>query len=235
MANIKIDDNYKGVAAGITDDASETVQPLRVNPATNRLLADVSISSAEISGGTINVVNSGSMPSSGSLAVNVIKSVFPAGGTTVAVSSFPAGGTTVSVSTFPAGGTTVAISSFPAGGTTVMLDQKSLRFSSGSIVNKGDTTIINPVATKRLKVYAYSLISTSSVYVTYAFKDSEALGTMMWHIPLQAQNWSISGANLSVTPPAFLFGTSPGGTLILNASAQGSAYYSVAYYDNDIL
>lgn len=37
---LNIDANYAKVSGGITDDANETVQPLRMNPVTNRLLVD---------------------------------------------------------------------------------------------------------------------------------------------------------------------------------------------------
>lgn len=40
MSNARIDDNFKGTSTGITDDASQTIQPLRVNPTTNRLIVN---------------------------------------------------------------------------------------------------------------------------------------------------------------------------------------------------
>jgi hypothetical protein len=65
MANIKIDDNYKGVSAGITDEATPVVQSLRVNSATYRLLTEPSIDSEASGSIAVNVVAGNITVSSG--------------------------------------------------------------------------------------------------------------------------------------------------------------------------
>ncbi len=40
MAELKKDSNYVSVSGGITNDASQTTQPFRVNPLTNRVLVE---------------------------------------------------------------------------------------------------------------------------------------------------------------------------------------------------
>lgn len=78
MANIKIDNNYKGVSAGITDDVNETIESLRVDPVTKRLLTDASITvaSVTVSDGTIS---SGTVTANLSATDNAVLDAIAAG------------------------------------------------------------------------------------------------------------------------------------------------------------
>jgi hypothetical protein len=108
---------------------------------------------------------------------------------------------------------------------------KSFKVVSSSLT--ADTDIIAAVATKKLKVYAYSLISSGTSANTVIFKSNGTAGTELWRVPLQSSTAIMAGANLAVTPPAYLFATVAGEKLTLDVSVADTLHYSVAYFDDD--
>jgi hypothetical protein len=56
MAELNIDNNYKGVSGGITDEATPVIQPFRVNASTYRLLTEPAIDSEAGGSIAVNVV-----------------------------------------------------------------------------------------------------------------------------------------------------------------------------------
>ena len=107
---------------------------------------------------------------------------------------------------------------------------KTLKTVTGTV--SVDTDIVAAVASKRIKVYAYSLISASTTSNTITFQDNGV--TPIWTVPLQAPAASsMFGANLAVSPPGFLFATTAGLKLRLDVSAAVNVTYSVAYWDAD--
>jgi hypothetical protein len=153
-AQLKKDDNYVSVAGAITDDASETVQPLRVNPATNALLVDSTVS---VSVGTIQNIGwvGGVEQGGGSIAVNIVGgSLTVSSGTPVSldwVGGVYQGGGSVSVNIVKGSLTGITNPINVADGTitnvttlgTLTTITNPIKVSDGTISNI--TTITNPV------------------------------------------------------------------------------------------
>ena len=93
------------------------------------------------------------------------------------------------------------------------------------------TDVIAAVASKKLKVHAFSILTNSTTAVTVTFQDNAA--TNLWTVPMQAISGTYFGANLAVACPAYLFSTVAGNKLTLNLSAAQSVTYSISYTDTD--
>lgn len=106
---------------------------------------------------------------------------------------------------------------------------RSLQSASGSASSSGNNTLVT-AGTNRLKVYAFTLSTTSTTSVTCIFQ-SGASGTELWRVVLQAPTSVSTGANLVVQPPAWLFATGTATLLNLNLSAAQTVHWSVSYWD----
>lgn len=109
---------------------------------------------------------------------------------------------------------------------------KTLKTVSGSLT--ADTDIITAVATKRLKVVAFSLVSNGTNANTVIFKSNGTSGTELWRVLLQSSANIAAGANLAISAPSFLFATVAGEKLTLDVSAADTIHYSVTYFDDDV-
>ena len=89
------------------------------------------------------------------------------------------------------------------------------------------TTVISSNAASRGYVYAYSITSTVATATELIFMDG---ATQKWPLVLQAVSSGISGANLSVSPPGYLFAGSTGAPITLNVSSTGVFKVGVAYW-----
>lgn len=94
------------------------------------------------------------------------------------------------------------------------------------------TTIINAVATKRIKAFALTLTTTSTTAVTVTFKDG-AGGTALWSCVLQAISGGVSGVSTSIEIPSYLFGATAGNALEMALSAAVNVTYAISYWDSD--
>lgn len=106
---------------------------------------------------------------------------------------------------------------------------KTILSKTGSAASSGNNTIV-AAGTNKLKVFAFSLITSSTTAVTCKFQDG-ASGTDLWSVILQAPTSISTGANLAVSPPAWLFNTSSATLLNLNLSSANAVQWSVSYYD----
>lgn len=106
---------------------------------------------------------------------------------------------------------------------------KTLVSAGGSVNSNGNNTLIS-AGTNKLKIFAFSLSTTSSTAVTCIFQ-SGASGTELWRVLLQAPSSVSTGANLAVTPPAYLFATAAATLLNLNLSSGQTIHWSCSYYD----
>ena len=140
MAEIKIDNNHRSVSAGITDDANQTIQPLRVDPSTNRLLVDsnATVTLSDISDGTVKVRNDSS--SGGSLAVNLVSGTINVG--TVAISDGTISSGTVNVVNSTDSGGSLAVNMVSGTIDSVTVSGGTLR-SAGTAYVSGGTISIN--------------------------------------------------------------------------------------------
>lgn len=117
-------------------------------------------------------------------------------------------------------------------GTWNVAHGKTIKTVSGSLT--ADTDVIAAVTSKRIKVIAYSLITTGVNATTAIFKSNGTAGTELWRVALQAPAASsMFGANLAVPAPSFLFATVVGEKLTLDVSSADTIHYSIAYFDDD--
>lgn len=117
----------------------------------------------------------------------------------------------------------------PAGTAIVYRTAQGTASSAGGA---GLNTVVSAEASRNIKVYAYTLTTTAQVGIVPRFSDgSSASGTTFWRIgAMQAPSQGIAGANLAVTPPAYLFATGAGVTLALYLDSASLVHYSVAYF-----
>jgi hypothetical protein len=84
--------------------------------------------------------------------------------------------------------------------------------------------LVSSAASTRFAVYAYSITSTASGLITVDFMSSGAgngggsTGNI-WSLDLGSQSSGITGANLAVSPPAWLFRTSASEPLNMRLSS----------------
>jgi hypothetical protein len=99
----------------------------------------------------------------------------------------------------------------------------------------GTSIIQTAVATKKIKVYAYDIITTASAtYFEVKFTSGKTSSTALaMHGLVNATGNCIAGIAKSVTPPAYLFATTAGETLNLISSAAQPVNYNVSYWTAD--
>lgn len=106
---------------------------------------------------------------------------------------------------------------------------RTLVSKGGSAASNGNNTLV-AAGTNKLKVFAFSLSTTSTTAMTCIFQ-SGASGTELWRVILQAGTSVSTGANLSITPPACLFATASATLLNLSLSSANTVHWSVSYFD----
>ena len=109
-------------------------------------------------------------------------------------------------------------------------------YKTYSATISADTDIIAAVASKRIKVYAYSITTVSATENSIIFKSNGTAGTELWRVDLQAPASVVAGANLAVAPGldgAFLFATVACEKLTADLGAAVAIHISVAYWDDD--
>lgn len=98
-------------------------------------------------------------------------------------------------------------------------------------VSVSGNTIISPVASRVNKIYAIALTTTAQVHLVARFTNGAGTGpTEYWRYAFQAPSAGIAGANIAVTPPAYLFAQASGATLSLVLDTASRIHYSVAYF-----
>lgn len=106
---------------------------------------------------------------------------------------------------------------------------KTILSATGVASSSGNNTLV-AAGTNKLKAFAFSLSTTSTTAVICIFQ-SGAGGTNLWSVELQAITGSNTGANLTVTPPSWIFATASATLLNLNLSAAVSVRWAVSYFD----
>lgn len=115
------------------------------------------------------------------------------------------------------------------GSETIVLPRTVSGTANG--VSTSGNTVVSGVASRVIKVFAFALTTTAQVGIAPRFTNgSGASPTEFWRYALQAPSQGIAGANLAVTPPAYLFATVAGSTLSLVLDSASLVHYSVGYY-----
>lgn len=115
------------------------------------------------------------------------------------------------------------------GSVTANPTAKTILSKTGSASTSGNNTLVS-AGSNKLKVFAFSLSTSSTTAITCKFQDG-AGGTDLWSVILQAPTSVSTGANLAVSPPAWLFNTSSATLLNLNLSSANAVQWSVSYFD----
>lgn len=102
---------------------------------------------------------------------------------------------------------------------------------SASGVSVSGNTLVSPVTSRLIKVYALALSTTAQVHLNARFTNGAGTSpTEFWRYGLQAPSQGIAGANLAVSPPSYLFATASSSTLSLLLDSASLVHYSVGYY-----
>lgn len=110
----------------------------------------------------------------------------------------------------------------------ILNDLQSTCFSTQGN-NSTSNTVVSSVANQRVKVYAYSITSTAQAINTLSFASS--LANPIWQVQMQAISSGITGANLAVSPPAWLFGTAVNEPLVFKVTGTTGTYHlSFSYF-----
>jgi hypothetical protein len=121
----------------------------------------------------------------------------------------------------------------PTGGSTVVSlggVSQTMQFAASTNPFGASTlfAINSTVTGQKCKVYAYSITTTNAGPLELCFYKGS---TMAWPIQLAAVSPGISGANLAVTPPGFLFETAAGSSMTLRCNSTASGVkVGVAFY-----
>lgn len=102
---------------------------------------------------------------------------------------------------------------------------------STSGVSVSGVTLISPESSRNIKVYAISLTTTAQVHNQVRFTNGAGTSpTTFWQVGLQAPSQGISGVNLAVTPPGFLFACGSNTTLALLKDTGSLVHYAISYF-----
>ena len=103
---------------------------------------------------------------------------------------------------------------------------------SGTTSTAGNNTLVAPSASYNFKIYAYSIQTTGIVSAAPRFTTGASAGaTELWRplITAAASSSAPVGANLTVSPPGFIFATGVSTTLSLYLDTGSLVHYSVSY------
>lgn len=101
-------------------------------------------------------------------------------------------------------------------------------YSASTTGQSTATVLLSSVATTKGYVYAYSVLSTLAGPVNWSVY---AGATRLWGGVLAATSSAVSGANLAVTPPGYLFAGSTGAALTFNVDTSNAGMHvSLAYW-----
>lgn len=109
---------------------------------------------------------------------------------------------------------------------TIIMVGRTLTGSTGSISATTGTITVAP--TNRVKIYAFSVTTTSATEVICIFHTG---GLELWRVALMAPAGTNAGANLATTPPNFLFASRTGTAVSLSLSSAVLVHYSTSYFD----
>ncbi len=113
---------------------------------------------------------------------------------------------------------------------TIQIISRTLTGSSGSLTATNGTISATP--TNKIKVYAFSLTTTCPTEVIAVFNSGGvANGLELWRDTLMAPAGASAGANIAVTPPAFLFASRTGTAVSLSLSTAVLVHWSISYFE----
>jgi len=178
---------------------------------TDGTLGSCKVQFIKVMDGTLDSTNKMTINSSGAVSVTANTTIL----NTVTIT-----GSTSVINTVTITGTTTGIIPIDFG--------RSFLSSSGTLAATNGTIVISAASTK-IKVYAFSLSTTSSTQQLAQFQAGIG-GASLWNVAMITPAGGASGANLAVTPPAYLFATPTASILNLNLSSANAVHWSVSYF-----
>ncbi len=113
---------------------------------------------------------------------------------------------------------------------TIVIPQNSSGSYNG--VSVSGATLAGPTAGRVLKVFGIALTTTAQVGIVAKFTNGAGTGpTEYRRYALQAPAQGIAGANIAVSPPAYLFASSSGGTISLVLDSASLVHYTIDYFE----
>lgn len=211
-----------GLAQVVATDPASTAYGLVVRPVGYSTTVQVSSLAGTVS---VSPVSTASMRVAQSTAADLQATVTPAS-TVWAVQAAQSGSWTVRANV----SSTAADNPVTVSGTvSVSPVLGTLQTYSASTTGQSSaTTILSSNATTKGRVFAYSITSTLGGPVEWGVYSGS---TRLWGGVLAAISSAISGVNLAVSPPAYLFSGSTGQALTFNvASSNAGLNVSLAYW-----
>lgn len=95
-------------------------------------------------------------------------------------------------------------------------------------------TVVAPSANYSFKVFAIAITTTAQAGSVVQLHNGGETETEFWRYALQAPTQGIAGANLSVTPPAYIFATGASTTLAIQVDSGSLVHYSVSYIKESV-
>ena len=127
---------------------------------------------------------------------------------------------------------TVAVVQVSAAGDS-LFSEKTYSSVADSVVGSypSGKTVVGPDAGDKIKVFALSVTTTAQEHMIVKFTNgADATPAEYWHYGMQAPAQGIAGANLAVSPPAYLFATAVNTTLAIEVDSASLVHYSVSYF-----
>lgn len=234
--------SIEGAALYAKRVASDTADlyPVLVDEAGN-LCINMTVGTVSLSSTASTITNAVGNPVPVSLTSTVVTTHFSPSASVVTVHISPSGSlATVALSstrvtvTLISGQTAIDANTGAVGAGTprfVQANNAGKTLTSTTVSLSGTNTTIVVAGTNRIKVYAFSITTTSTTSAICKFQSGTGAGLDLWSVLLQAPSGANAGANLSVAPPAFLFATASAAALRLNMSTAIPGEVSVSYYD----
>lgn len=118
---------------------------------------------------------------------------------------------------------------------TVSVVPTLMKSTNAALTAAGTAVVVALVSGKKIKVYAMDISTTATAsYNEVNFYDGVTGGTILFMFGLvNATSNCLAGIAKSVTPPAYLFTTSPGNALLVKTSASEPVNYNISYWAAD--
>lgn len=223
---LMISGNISVAASGTLVTVDNIVRDLAGNLCVNMTVGTVSLSST-----ASTITNAAGNPVNVALTQTVVSVTLPAALSTTASTINNAVGNPVNVSL-----TSTAVTIANTAGTvtnsvsTIAIVGRTLTGSTGSLSATYGTISITP--TNKAKVYAFSLTTTSASEVTCIFCTGAFTSSMeLWRVTLMAPAGTNAGANLAISPPAWLFASRSASAVSLSLSTAVLVHYTISYFD----
>ena len=178
---------------------------------------------------TVSTIVIGEVTVTGS--TTVVGTVTVTGSTTIVGSVTVTGSTTI-VGTVTVTGSTAIVGSVTVTGTTTtfnLADMGRTIVSTSGTLSATNGTLVVSSSSQKIKVYAYSITTTSSTQQLCQFTSGVG-GAALWAVALIAPTGAVAGANLAIQPPGYIFAVPSSSVLNLSLTGTNAVHWSISYF-----